>query len=67
MDGWQVARRLHKLAGPKRPLIVALSGHGSDEDLRRSNEAGVDLHLTKPTDPRQLKAILDRFQSVIQQ
>jgi two-component system, OmpR family, response regulator len=65
MDGWEVARRLQDWPIFKRPLVVALTGHGDDEDRRRSEEAGIDLHLTKPVDAGQLKKLLSRFRSVI--
>ncbi len=65
MDGWEVARRLQDWPAFKRPLVVALTGHGDDEDRRRSEEAGIDLHLTKPVDPGQLQKLLSRFRSVI--
>ena len=65
MDGWQLARRLRRLEGPKRPLLVALTGRGEEEDLRRSRKAGIDLHLTKPADAAWLEALLSRFRSVI--
>jgi DNA-binding response OmpR family regulator len=29
---------------------IALSGYGTDEDVRKSRDAGFDTHLTKPTD-----------------
>ena len=29
---------------------IALSGYGTEEDVRKSHEAGFDTHLTKPTD-----------------
>jgi two-component system OmpR family response regulator len=65
MDGWEVARRLQDWPTFKRPLVVAITGHGDDEDRRRSAEAGIDLHLTKPVDAGQLQKLLSRFRSVI--
>src|SRR5262245_9596622 len=47
MDGWQVARTVQEQAGPKRPLLVAVTGHGAEEDRRRSAEAGIDLHRSE--------------------
>jgi signal transduction histidine kinase/CheY-like chemotaxis protein len=43
----------------ERPLAgIALSGYGTDEDVRRSHEAGFQQHLVKPIDvPRLLRAI----------
>jgi CheY-like chemotaxis protein len=49
-DGFEVARRLRCQLGSK-PLLVALTGYGRDEDRRRSREAGFDHHLVKPADP----------------
>ncbi len=38
--------------------IVALSGYGSEEDRRKSMEAGFDIHFVKPLDPSALPQIL---------
>jgi CheY-like chemotaxis protein len=47
IDGYEVARRLR--AQSKRPItLIALTGFGQPEDLRRAREAGFDLHLVKP-------------------
>ncbi len=58
MNGYDVAVQLRKQQGSKRPLIVAMTGYGGDEDRRRSAEAGCDDHLTKPPDPDRLQALL---------
>jgi len=42
---------------------VALTGFGSDEDIRRGREAGFDFHLTKPVDFHELRSILDQVDS----
>jgi PAS domain S-box-containing protein len=39
---------------------VALSGFGQQEDLRRSREAGFELHLTKPVNFNALRDVLQR-------
>jgi PAS domain S-box-containing protein len=39
---------------------VALTGFGSDEDVRRGKEAGFDFHLTKPVDFHELRSVLDQ-------
>ena len=38
--------------------IIAVTGYGSDEDYRRSHEAGFDRHLVKPVDPQVLQQVL---------
>jgi CheY-like chemotaxis protein len=48
MDGWQVAKQIRELNGPKRPLLIAISGYAMQADRLRSKEAGIDLHLLKP-------------------
>jgi signal transduction histidine kinase/DNA-binding response OmpR family regulator len=58
MDGYAVARELGERLRPDRPLLVALTGYGRDEDRRRSREAGFDHHLVKPVDPAALLALL---------
>ena len=65
MDGWQVARHIKAQPSKKRPLMVAVSGHDTVEARRRSEEAGIDLHLVKPVDPVRLHQLLSRFRRVI--
>ena len=40
---------------------MAVTGWGSDEDRRRSHEAGFDEHLTKPVDLAELEPLLTRM------
>jgi signal transduction histidine kinase/ActR/RegA family two-component response regulator len=58
LDGLEVARRLRAMNLSPRPMLVALTGYGQNEDVRRSREAGFDHHLVKPTDPQTLIALL---------
>ena len=64
MDGYAVAARL-RAAGHDRAALVAVTGYGQDDDLRRSNAAGFDRHLVKPIDGAALRKLLtevsDRF------
>jgi CheY-like chemotaxis protein len=57
VDGYEVARRLRAL-GPKCPYLVALTGYGEPEDVKRAHEAGFDTHLLKPVDPDALASVL---------
>jgi CheY-like chemotaxis protein len=65
MNGFEVARRLQEQPAGKKPLLVAVTGYGREEDRRRSEQAGIDLHLLKPVDPEQLKKLLARFKTLI--
>ena len=58
MDGYEVARRLRKLPETEKVLLIAISGYGQAEDLRKSKEAGFDHHLVKPADPGKLNALI---------
>jgi two-component system CheB/CheR fusion protein len=57
MDGYAVARRL-TLLGRRGLSIVAMTGYDSDEDLRRSDGAGLDAHVVKPCNAVRLQQIL---------
>lgn len=59
MNGYDVARRLREEAGAATAKLIALSGYGSERDHLRSRQAGFDLHLVKPVDPRRLSAVID--------
>ncbi|HYO11627.1 MAG TPA: MEDS domain-containing protein [Thermoanaerobaculia bacterium] len=58
MDGFEVAARLRRDPATASAKLIAVTGYGREEDRRRSKEAGFDLHLTKPVDPAQLRAVL---------
>jgi signal transduction histidine kinase len=50
MDGYEVARRVRAIPALGNVRIVALTGYGQVEDLRKAREAGFDDHLVKPVD-----------------
>ena len=58
MDGYEVARRLRDDIGLRDVRLVALSGHGGEEDRRRSRAAGIDAHVVKPIVPDLLAKLL---------
>jgi CheY-like chemotaxis protein len=58
MDGYEVARRLRQRAEFALVRIVALTGYGQSEDVRRSRQVGFDDHLTKPVDFAALERVL---------
>ncbi len=55
-DGYEVARELRAQSTPA--VLVALTGWGSEEDRRRTAEAGFQRHLTKPVEFEALEALL---------
>jgi PAS domain S-box-containing protein len=58
MDGYEVAATLRADPELSAVRLIAISGYGQEEDRRRSEEAGFDLHLTKPVDPVELQRLL---------
>jgi two-component system, sensor histidine kinase len=60
IDGYEVARRLRALSGP-RSFLVALTGYSDPEDRHRAEEAGFDAHVVKPVDPDELTRLLARL------
>jgi len=58
MNGYEVARHLRAQPGGDRPLLVAATGWGQDDDRQKAIAAGFDLHLTKPFDPLRLSTLI---------
>jgi signal transduction histidine kinase/ActR/RegA family two-component response regulator len=48
MNGYDVARALRGNDILKGTVLVALTGYGRPEDVKRARDAGFDVHLTKP-------------------
>jgi len=58
MDGYEVARRLRGFPELARTRIVACTGYGRDDDVRKIREAGFERHFTKPVGAAQLETLL---------
>ena len=61
MNGYEVARRLLAEPGTASTKLIALTGWGTEEDIRKSKIAGFHAHLTKPVDPDAVEAMLTTF------
>jgi PAS domain S-box-containing protein len=57
-DGYEVARRIRQTPRGKHVRLIALTGWAQDADKARAQEAGFDLHLTKPVEPEALIGLL---------
>lgn len=57
MDGYEVARRIRARRG-KAVRLIALTGWGQEDDVRRAERAGFDHHLVKPPDLQKLAQLL---------
>lgn len=61
MSGHDVAESLRADRAFDHTLLVAVTGWGSDEDRRRSRQAGFDVHLTKPVNLDEIDSVLARL------
>jgi signal transduction histidine kinase/CheY-like chemotaxis protein len=58
LDGYRVAAALREAPETAAARLVALTGYGDDDSVRRAREAGFDYHLTKPVKPQELRDLL---------
>jgi len=63
LDGYEVARRMRRLAPTRNALLIALTGYGQVGDQRLAMDAGFDWHLAKPTDPHALAKLIGDWQN----
>jgi CheY-like chemotaxis protein len=48
VGGYETCRRVRQLPGLEKAVVASVNGYGSEEDRRKSREAGFDRPLTKP-------------------
>ncbi len=60
LDGFAVANRTRQELG-NQVILVAVSGFGQPDDVRRALEAGFDEHMTKPADVHDIESLLQRL------
>jgi two-component system CheB/CheR fusion protein len=58
VDGYTVARTVRQSPRCDQVFLIALTGYGSQADVRAAEEAGFDAHLTKPAEPERLFRLL---------
>jgi CheY-like chemotaxis protein len=58
MDGYELAAHLRFQPGCEELPIVAITGSGGPEDVRRSRAKGFSAHLVKPVSAASLKTLL---------
>ncbi|HEX7069759.1 MAG TPA: ATP-binding protein [Rhodothermales bacterium] len=63
LNGYEVARLLQQQPGGSAMTLIALTGYGQKEDIRRSQESGFRHHIVKPADPDELLALLEKVSS----
>lgn len=58
MTGYELAKALRRMPWSARATLVAVTGWGQEEDIRRARTAGFDHHMTKPIDPAAIQSLL---------
>ena len=64
MDGFEVARKIRSTRSHSRPMIVALTGWSSEDDRKKTDSAGFDLHLRKPIEIEELTALFESLEAM---
>ncbi len=61
LNGYDAARIIREQPWGKKIILIAMTGWGYQQDLRRTKEAGFDAHLTKPVKYEAFLAALDQL------
>ena len=56
MDGLELVRRIRGAGSPSYTYVIMLTGRDEQDDIIRGLHAGVDDYVTKPFDPKELRA-----------
>ena len=64
MNGYEVATCFRQEPALRGSVLVALTGWGSEDDKQRTQEAGFDMHLTKPVEAAVLERVLSHLSPV---
>ena len=60
IEGHDLARQLRSLPGMENARIYVVSGYGTEDERRRSREAGCAGHFVKPLELDVFEALLNR-------
>jgi CheY-like chemotaxis protein len=58
LDGYEAARRIREECKEERPVLIAITGWGHDDNRAKTRAAGFDHHLVKPVEPAALTRLL---------
>ncbi len=59
VDGWEVLRNLRANPRTERVPVLMLTGHAGDSVRRKAQAAGASAFMTKPFQPKELRAQLE--------
>jgi CheY-like chemotaxis protein len=61
MDGFEMIKRLREMDRYQSVPAIALSGYASHKDAKTALAAGFNAHVSKPVDPSELIALVNRL------
>ena len=61
LNGYEACLRIRQHTWGKSIVVIAVTGWGQADDKLKAQDAGFDLHLVKPVDPRHLIDLLSTF------
>jgi signal transduction histidine kinase/ActR/RegA family two-component response regulator len=59
VNGFQVGETLRRAPAHESMVLIALTGYGQPDSLRRARDAGFDEYITKPIEPERLMRLID--------
>ncbi len=59
LTGHHVARLIRSQPWGREMVLIALTGWSAGEDKRKSAETGIDIHLVKPADAKELRRLVN--------
>jgi PAS domain S-box-containing protein len=61
VDGFEMIKELRTIPGYKSIPAIALSGYASQKDVKKALASGFDAHVSKPVDPSELTAMVNKL------
>ena len=61
MDGYEATRRIRAIYPDENIPIIALSANAFEEDRKKSIESGMNDHVAKPINVKELFAVLAKY------
>lgn len=59
MTGYEVAQAIRSTQSDRSPLILAITGWGTQKDKDQAIDAGCDAHFTKPIDVQEIEKVIN--------
>ena len=59
LDGYETCKRIRQQPWGREMMVFAVTAHGHDEAVAKSQLSGFDMHLVKPVEPEILLTVLE--------